>query len=122
MLKGMLSHAHGAVTVVADGQLGDALVLHVEDRRRPTARAIELKLERRGTRQVRDDTIANAPHTNGLARIIEKLLRGDHGKRVVASRSAQAGKHMLDCAKVPNARKLQALLPAERHVEALAQH
>ena len=29
---------------------------------------------------------------------------------------------MLDRAKVPNARKLQALLPTERHIEALAQH
>ena len=43
VLKGVVSHAHGAVAVVAHGQFGDALVRHVENRRRPAMRAVELK-------------------------------------------------------------------------------
>ena len=67
----MLSHAHGAVAIVANGQLGDTLGLHVEGRRRPAARTIELKRKRRGARQIGDDTLANTRHTDGLARVVE---------------------------------------------------
>ena len=79
VLKRMLSHAHGTVAIVANGQLGDTLGLHVEGRRRPAARTIELKRKRRGARQIGDDTLANTCYADGLTRVVEQLLCRNNG-------------------------------------------
>ena len=123
MLKGVLGHADLAVPV--DGrnrQVGNALGLQVKRHSIPGGdAALELELDGRGPRQI--DHHALAPR--GATRMASRASSSSScaGTTASASSPAVAPRPRSTCSirpKVPYARKLQALLPAERHVKALA--